>query len=317
MSVMSDKNREKEGITPKKSIEKYFEPLSDRTYAEAKPYKREWEKVLGIIAPVIIYVLYVTFLSAVAGEALNHAADKSEESAKLISANKVTINAWIRAVVIVFATLMQIPSLAAEKIIMIGSKSGISKSDKGRRKAESGTEGAVYIKRIIYTIILGATLALSLNILISMSGIMRLSKGYEAIADRQFGLALLPGIILYGIISPVAEEVVFRGIIYNRIRRCAGLYPALILSAVMFGVYHNNIVQGIYGLLMGLVIAWVYERYGGFLYPCFMHSAANIFIYAISSTNGGFAKAKTLVILLITSVIAILTLYKMATENKS
>ncbi len=282
------------------SMKRFFEALSPRTYEDAKPYTMEWEKVLGIVAPVIIYMLYVMLISSVAGSVLNHMADKSEETARYISANRMTINAYIRAGAILTATLMQIPALAAEKIVMIG------RDREGRD-----------IKRIVYTVILGATLALTLNILIGLSGLARLSGVYEEIADRQFSFAILPGIILYGIISPLAEEVVFRGIIYNRVRRCVGLYPALILSSVMFGIYHFNIVQGVYGILMGLVIAWVYERYGGFIYPCLMHSAANIFIYVISSTDGGFGKAKTPVILLITSVIAMLTLYKMATENKS
>lgn len=63
-----------------------------------------------------------------------------------------------------------------------------------------------------------------------------------------------------GIIVPIVEEVMLRGIILNRLREDLPLAAALILHALVFGFIHMNVLQGGYafvgGLLLGLVYIW-------------------------------------------------------------
>lgn len=62
-----------------------------------------------------------------------------------------------------------------------------------------------------------------------------------------------------------------------------------------FGVYHGNVLQFIYALLMGFMFALIYEKTGNLLAPVFAHIAANvwaifsdrIFDYAIKLTSYG------------------------------
>jgi len=54
------------------------------------------------------------------------------------------------------------------------------------------------------------------------------------------------------------------------------------ISALLFGVFHGNIVQGIYGTLMGLLIAYVYEKYDNFIAPVIIHVAANFSVYILT-----------------------------------
>jgi membrane protease YdiL (CAAX protease family) len=87
------------------------------------------------------------------------------------------------------------------------------------------------------------------------------------------------------VISPLSEEIVFRGVLYNRLRRhfCgSGGLPvsgAVVVSGVMFGIYHGNLVQGIYGCCMGILITWLYERTHDFRIPCLFHGVANCVVY--------------------------------------
>ena len=138
-------------------------------------------------------------------------------------------------------------------------------------------------KDIPLLFILGAVAALCFNIMFALLGITGSSGEYAQVAQKQFALPLWTGIFLYGVISPFTEEVVFRGIVYNRMDRLFGRTIAIIGSALLFGAYHGNIVQTLYGFILGVLIAVLYERYGSFLVPVLIHSAANIAVYIVSS----------------------------------
>lgn len=144
---------------------------------------------------------------------------------------------------------------------------------------------ASHKKESVPVFLAGAMVALCFNILFSLLQITGSSQSYAEVAERQFSLPLWAGLILYGIVSPVAEEIVFRGLVYNRLHRLFGLPFAVIGSAVLFGVYHGNVVQALYGFILGLFIAVLYERYGSFAVPVLSHSAANICIYVISANE--------------------------------
>lgn len=131
--------------------------------------------------------------------------------------------------------------------------------------------------------VLGGFAALAVNILFSLSGLTGSSAVYEQVAEKQFSLPLWAGIVLYGIVSPIAEEVVFRGIVFNRLRRQYTKWIAIVGSALIFGLYHGNVVQALYGFLLGLLIAALYEKYASFTVPVLLHSAANIFVYVATS----------------------------------
>ncbi|MCM1193356.1 MAG: CPBP family intramembrane metalloprotease [Butyrivibrio sp.] len=92
------------------------------------------------------------------------------------------------------------------------------------------------------------------------------------------------GLILYVLVAPLAEELLFRGIIYNSLKGPVPPLPAMLMAAVFFGVYHGNWVQGIYGFLMGCLMIYGYEYFGDFRVPVIMHGAVNLVSYLLSNT---------------------------------
>lgn len=128
--------------------------------------------------------------------------------------------------------------------------------------------------------------SLGLNVLFHLLKFTAVSQSFTSTAKAQFGVDFLTGIILYGILTPFAEEAVFRGLIYNRMKRCFNYPIALAASALLFGCYHGNIVQAVYGTLLGLLIAYIYEKYDSFAAPVLFHSVANIGIFAITYYKG-------------------------------
>ena len=128
-------------------------------------------------------------------------------------------------------------------------------------------------------VIAGAVFSLALNYLFAITGLTESSAAYSQVAKEQFSYALLPALLFYGVVSPLVEEVVFRGVVYNSLRRNLGILPAVLGSALLFGAIHGNIVQMLYGTLMGIVMAILYEKYGKLLAPILFHGAANVAIY--------------------------------------
>ena len=90
-----------------------------------------------------------------------------------------------------------------------------------------------------------------------------------------FSIPLWSRMICYEIIAPVSEEILFRQIIFKRLRNISPFWVAALVSAMLFGVYHGNLVQGIYALIMGLFLALVYEWTGSLLAPVLFHVVAN------------------------------------------
>ena len=285
-------------------ISRYEENTPGHRISENAVYeKNAGIRVFIMISPVIIYMLYVTLLTGIGSYVLNSISEGSEECARYISANKTVINAYIRIAVMIIAILAQIPALKGEHPVLF------------RGTARDGS--VVAVRRCIYCVILGMSAAIALNILMGLSGLTDSSDSYVEVAKRQFELPMMLGIFLYGLISPLAEEVVFRGLVYNRMRRCrVGLILSMVLSSRFFGIYHFNVVQGIYGTLMGLMIVWIYESFGAFLYPYMVHAAANMAIYVISSTADGIQRIMTPVMLIISGAIVILTIYRIVSDDK-
>jgi len=44
----------------------------------------------------------------------------------------------------------------------------------------------------------------------------------------------------------------------------------------LFGLYHGNVVQGMYAFVMAVMLAWVYEYSGQLLAPVLVHGISNL-----------------------------------------
>lgn len=71
-----------------------------------------------------------------------------------------------------------------------------------------------------------------------------------------------------GIAAPLSEELLFRGILFERLRMALPFFWAALGSAAFFGLVHGNWAQGIYATLMGLILAWLYEKKNRLWEPC-------------------------------------------------
>ena len=75
--------------------------------------------------------------------------------------------------------------------------------------------------------------------------------------------------------APLLEEFFFRGVLYGRLKELFSPGVSMVLTAVLFGLYHGNLSQGIYGFFMGIFLAWSMEHFKTVKAPFVIHMAAN------------------------------------------
>lgn len=141
-------------------------------------------------------------------------------------------------------------------------------------------------KMAVLTVILACSVSLGFNALLTLTGFADSSQTYQKVADRQYGVAFAVGLVLYGLISPLAEEVVFRGVIYNRLRRLYHPVMGIAVSGLLFGAFHGNLVQGVYGACLGMLMAYLYEKSGKFGMSFLFHAVANLAVYTTARLEG-------------------------------
>ncbi|MBR3645367.1 MAG: CPBP family intramembrane metalloprotease [Lachnospiraceae bacterium] len=75
--------------------------------------------------------------------------------------------------------------------------------------------------------------------------------------------------------APIMEELLMRGLMYNRLKDYLGYIWAGLISSIAFGIIHMNLIQGLYAFIIGLALIYVYEKYKSIWAPIIMHAACN------------------------------------------
>lgn len=82
-------------------------------------------------------------------------------------------------------------------------------------------------------------------------------------------------IILFAVIlAPIVEEFLFRKLLIDRIVKYGEL-PAILLSGLLFGLFHGNFQQFFYADFLGMIFAYVYIKTGKLRYSISYHMIIN------------------------------------------
>ena len=83
--------------------------------------------------------------------------------------------------------------------------------------------------------------------------------------------------IVYAIcLGPILEELVFRGVIFSMLEK-SKIKPLwiILITAVLFGAVHLNLVQGVYAAALGLFLGFLRYKYGSILISIVAHIILN------------------------------------------
>ena len=84
------------------------------------------------------------------------------------------------------------------------------------------------------------------------------------------------------ILAPICEEIIFRGIVFEKFNQIYSLKTAIILNGLLFGIYHMNILQGINTFFMGMVLAYVYYYRRNITDAILVHLVNNLLALGLS-----------------------------------
>lgn len=145
--------------------------------------------------------------------------------------------------------------------------------------------------KALLLLVMGAGLAQYGNMLMAIFQIFLKSTAYEeSMSQISAGKSIFVMLFWMGIIAPIAEEMIFRWLVYLRLRDYLRMGWSMVISAVLFGVYHGNILQAIYASLLGLAFAYVLEKSGNPWSCVLLHVGANIWSLLLSEYGTGLVE---------------------------
>lgn len=113
---------------------------------------------------------------------------------------------------------------------------------------------------------------------------------YSEYMDVLLSDGLLPAVSIV-LMGPLAEELMFRGVIQTRLARAMPAWIAVVLQAVLFGVTHGTPIQMAYAFLIGLALGFLRSRTGSILPGFAAHAAFNAMndpLGLLSGAGGGW-----------------------------
>ncbi|VDN47862.1 conserved membrane protein of unknown function [Petrocella atlantisensis] len=122
--------------------------------------------------------------------------------------------------------------------------------------------------------------------------------------------------VVVGILTPIFEELFFRGVVLSRLSHGFGPLVSILLSSVMFSLSHMNPVQSIYVFPVGLLAAYLVYKTGSIFSAIWLHTLYNILnIYLAKIDFFQYNSVQLLVLMLIGICLLGVGLYQSEEQN--
>lgn len=269
------------------------------------------DKIIRVLTPILVYLfanLFVqagftsfvmaTRFKALGGDRVSYAKGFSfvENMEIIVKANTLTVT--LIASVITIIVLLYMFRKDFRSIVFVKPKSGF-----------------------LCTIAVGIFASAGISKLVTLFPIDGILGNYSETSSNVFLADVPMQILTLIIVGPIMEELLFRGMIYNRLKEMNESTIAAYLSAIIFGVYHLNLVQGIYTFILGFLLVYVYETYKSLAAPILLHMAANAVAVVmnylpISKVINGHWYFKLPVMLVEIGILVVVTYFFVYNKNK-
>lgn len=228
-----------------------------------------FRRAVGVISPMVIFILIqylvtfcatLTFMnSAVAPEAvLNDAQILELKNAAYEMLNK---------------NVVLISGIAA--VISIPIFYRMLNKEWMKRPYSLQTLKPVY-KKYIYVALVAIGLTVAFNLGVNAFELFRYDVDYARIARGIYSEPLYLQVLVIGFLMPISEELMFRGLIFERISNYGSETAGVILTSLLFGLYHGTMIQLVYAFVFSLLMIFAYKRCGSFMAPMVFHIVSNL-----------------------------------------
>lgn len=176
-----------------------------------------------------------------------------------------------------------------------GTGPGLSLSPKAFVRTALFCLGTTYLFNLLTTLIMLAVEALSGG---STGNLL------ETVVDRTpMGLYL----VMVGLIAPVMEELIFRKLLLDRLRPFGDRW-AILISGVVFGLFHMNLYQFFYATALGFIFSGIALKTGKIWHTMALHAIVNLSSPAINALSqaGSWGSVVSSVLMYLLMALAIL-----------
>ena len=112
-------------------------------------------------------------------------------------------------------------------------------------------------------------------VIFGLTDVMKYFPSYDEVNDVFAGGSFAMLVVSVGIAAPIVEELVFRGVLINRMKWLP-VWAAVAIQGVLFGVVHLNLFQSLYAAIAGVLLGLVYVKYRSIIIAIIGHMAYNL-----------------------------------------
>lgn len=133
-------------------------------------------------------------------------------------------------------------------------------------------------------------------------------SSYSDSAETLLGSTTVLTMLCIVVIAPLAEEVIFRGLLYTRLQRGMGRKLAMPLASFLFGIMHGQLIWAAYAFALSLLLCLVLDWYDSLWASVLLHFSFNAGQYLLPP----LLEPLSLELLLVASVLLIIPLILLA-----
>ena len=136
-------------------------------------------------------------------------------------------------------------------------------------------------KENIYLILINLFFTVLIFIITYTLGMPDGSSDFETTTE----LSVILGVLSTDILGPIVEELVFRGVLFNRLQIRTGIIPAILISSIIFGALHDGNVGMISAFVFGVCMCILYLKTGNIFVTISLHMLNNILVDVMGLLN--------------------------------
>lgn len=94
----------------------------------------------------------------------------------------------------------------------------------------------------------------------AISSLAQSASDFESAMDTVDESSLFMNLIFSALLGPILEELLFRGVVFSGAEKIFNTKIAILISGILFGLWHGVFVQIVYAAIAGIIFGYIYAK---------------------------------------------------------